>query len=216
MIHENRGLTDHIREVAGRFAASGYSALALDLLSQEGGTRRLPRRGARSAALSAAAATPERFDADMQAAVTELKRRLGRRSRVAAIGFCFGGGMVWRLLASGERRLAAAAPFYGPFPEGGDLRRSRAAVLGVYAGLDTRVNATREPPRRRSPPRGCPTRSSPSPRPITPSSTTRTRSGSTRRPRPRPGGACWAGSTATSTAITTTTTTERGYQRLTR
>ena len=144
VIHENRGLTDHISEVAGRFAGSGYAALALDLLSQEGGSAAFPDDAARSAALSAAAATPERFDADMQAGVTEIKRRLGRRGRVAAIGFCFGGGMVWRLLASGERRLAAAAPFYGPFPEGGDLRRSRAAVLGVYAGLDTRVNATRE------------------------------------------------------------------------
>ena len=50
--------------------------------------------------------------------------------------------MVWRLLASGEQRLAAAAPFYGPFPEGGDFRRSHAAVLGVYGGLDARVNAT--------------------------------------------------------------------------
>ena len=52
--------------------------------------------------------------------------------------------MVWLLLSSGERRLAAAAPFYGPFPEGGELRRSRTAVLGIYAGLDTRVNATRD------------------------------------------------------------------------
>jgi carboxymethylenebutenolidase len=50
--------------------------------------------------------------------------------------------MVWRLLAAGEPRLAAAAPFYGPFPEGGDLTGSRAAVLGVYGGLDARVNAS--------------------------------------------------------------------------
>ena len=52
--------------------------------------------------------------------------------------------MIWRLLAAGEPRLAAAAPFYGPFPEGGDLQGSTAAVLGVYAGLDDRVNATRD------------------------------------------------------------------------
>jgi len=39
--------------------------------------------------------------------------------------------MVWRLLAAGERRLAAAAPFYGPFPEGGDLHGTKAAVLAV-------------------------------------------------------------------------------------
>ena len=141
VIHENRGLTDHICQVAGRLAASGYAALALDLLSEEGGTGAFPGEAEVAAAL--AAADPTRFDADMQAAVTELRRRLPRR-RLAAIGFCFGGGMVWRLLASGERRLAAAAPFYGPFPAGGDLSGSRAAVLGVYAGMDDRVNATRD------------------------------------------------------------------------
>ena len=66
------------------------------------------------------------------------------RKRVAATGFCFGGGMVWLLLTSGERRLAAAAPFYGPSPEGGELPGSKAAVLGIYAGLDDRVNATQD------------------------------------------------------------------------
>jgi carboxymethylenebutenolidase len=140
VIHENRGLTDHIRSVAGRLAASGYAALAIDLLSEEGGTAAFPGEAEVGAAL--AAAPPERFDADMQAAVDELRRRLPDR-RIGAIGFCFGGGMVWRLLASGERRVAAAAPFYGPFPAGGDLRRAEAAVLGVYGGLDARVNATR-------------------------------------------------------------------------
>ena len=141
VIHENRGLNAHIRSVAGRFAASGYSALAIDLLSDEGGTGAFPGEAEVAAALAAIA--PERFAADMKAGVTELKRRVPR-GRVAATGFCFGGGMVWLLLTSGERRLAAAAPFYGPFPDGGQLSRSKTAVLGIYAGLDDRVNATRD------------------------------------------------------------------------
>ena len=62
---------------------------------------------------------------------------------MAATGFCFGGGMTWLLLASREPRLAAAAPFYGPFPDGGSLAGSKAAVLGIYAELDARVNASR-------------------------------------------------------------------------
>jgi len=139
VIHENRGLNEHIRTVAGRFAASGWSALAVDLLSEEGGTGAFPGEAEVAAAL--AQIPPERFVEDMKASVTELKRRV-RGRRLAAIGFCFGGGMVWRLLTSSEPRLAAAAPFYGPFPAGGDLRRSKAAVLGVYGGLDSRVNAT--------------------------------------------------------------------------
>ncbi|HET9140826.1 dienelactone hydrolase family protein [Actinophytocola sp.] len=140
VIHENRGLNEHIRTVAGRFAASGYSALALDLLSEEGGTGAFPGEAEVAAALSRV--PPARFDEDMRAAVTELRRRL-RGKKLAAIGFCFGGAMIWRLLAAGEPRLAAAAPFYGPFPEGGNLGGSRADVLGVYGGLDARVNATR-------------------------------------------------------------------------
>jgi carboxymethylenebutenolidase len=141
VIHENRGLTDHIRSVAGRLAASGYASLAIDLLSEEGGTGSFTDPAEASAALSRV--PPERFVADMKAGVSELARRLPEE-RLAAIGFCFGGSMVWRLLTSGEPRLAAAAPFYGPFPENGDVSGSRAAVLGVYAGLDSRVNASRD------------------------------------------------------------------------
>jgi carboxymethylenebutenolidase len=140
VIHENRGLNEHIRTVAGRLAASGYSALALDLLSEEGGTGAFPGEAEVAAAL--AQIPPERFVADMKASLTELKRRV-RGRKLAAIGFCFGGAMVWRLLTSNEPRLSAAAPFYGPFPEGGTFAGSRAAVLGVYGGLDARVNATR-------------------------------------------------------------------------
>jgi carboxymethylenebutenolidase len=141
VVHENRGLTDHIRAVAGRLAGVGYSSLAIDLLSEEGGTGAFADEAQIAAVL--ASVPPERFVDDMKAGVTELQRRL-RHKELAAVGFCFGGGMVWQLLAAKERRLAAAAPFYGPFPEGGDLGGSKAAVLGIYGALDDRVNATRE------------------------------------------------------------------------
>ncbi len=140
VIHENRGLNDSIRTIAGRLAASGYSALAIDLLSEEGGTKSFPDESEAMAALGAA--PPSRFVADMKAGVTEIRRRLPGK-KVAATGFCFGGGMTWLLLASKESRLAAAVPFYGPFPEGGSLTGSKAAVLGIYAELDSRVNASR-------------------------------------------------------------------------
>ncbi len=140
VIHENRGLNDSIRTIAGRLAASGYSALAIDLLSEEGGTKSVPDESEAMAALGAA--PPSRFVADMKAGVTEIRRRLPGK-KVAATGFCFGGGMTWLLLTSKEPRLAAAVPFYGPFPEGGSLTGSKAAVLGIYAELDSRVNASR-------------------------------------------------------------------------
>jgi carboxymethylenebutenolidase len=142
VIHENRGLTPHIRSIPPRLAADGYTALAIDLLSEEGGTASLPSEGDATAALGAA--PTERLIADLRAGLDELERR-AEGAKLATIGFCFGGGMTWQLLAAGEPRLAAAVPFYGPFPEGADLSGSaNAAVLGVYAGEDGRVNGTME------------------------------------------------------------------------
>src|SRR4051812_3047015 len=146
VIHENRGLTEHISNVAGRFAASGYSALALDLLSEEGGTTAFPGEAEVAAKLSEISGTdPGRFDADMKFALTELKRRVPRKATLAAIGFCFGGGMIWRLLAAREPRLDAAAPFYGPFPTDASLKGNKADVLGVYGGPDARGERTMPP-----------------------------------------------------------------------
>jgi carboxymethylenebutenolidase len=142
VIHENRGLNDHIRSVAGRLAASGYTALAIDLLSAEGGTAAVGGEAEAMAALSSA--PQERLVADMRAGLDELERRAPDQ-KLGAVGFCFGGGMTWLLLASGEPRLAAAAPFYGPLPEGADFSGSpNAAVLGIYAEQDARVNASRD------------------------------------------------------------------------
>ena len=142
VIHENRGLTPHIRSIPPRLAADGYTALAIDLLSEEGGTASLPSEGDATAALGNAPA--ERMIADLQAGLDELERR-APGAKLAVIGFCFGGGMTWQLLAAGEPRLAAAVPFYGPFPAGASLTGSpNAAVLGIYAGLDDRVNGTME------------------------------------------------------------------------
>src|SRR3954454_9566990 len=107
VIHENRGLNAHIRTVAGRFAANGFAALSIDLLSEEGGTGAFGGDDGRAAA-ALAAAPPERFDADMKAGVTEIRRRLGSRKRIGAIGFCFGGGLGWRVLAGQGERPAAA------------------------------------------------------------------------------------------------------------
>lgn len=141
VIHENKGLNDHIRHMAGRFAAAGYAALAIDLLSAEGGTASLGDPANATAALGKV--PPERLVADARAGLDELARRVPG-VKLGAIGFCFGGAMTWRLIASKDPRIAAAAPFYGPFPDGADLTGSKAAVLGVFAEDDERVNKTRD------------------------------------------------------------------------
>ncbi|MGH2670916.1 MAG: dienelactone hydrolase family protein, partial [bacterium] len=141
VIHENRGLNDHFRALPGRLAGSGYNALCVDLLSPEGGTASFADEAKAIAAL--AAAPRERLVADLRKGIDELQRR-GPGKKVGAMGFCFGGGMTWSLLAAGEARLAAAVPFYGPLPEGANFSQAKAAVLAVYAELDARVNASRE------------------------------------------------------------------------
>ena len=142
VIHENRGLTAHIRSIPPRLAGDGYNALAIDLLSEEGGTASLPTEGDATAALSKA--TAERMIADLRAGLDELQRR-APTAKLAVIGFCFGGGMTCQLLAAGEPRLAAAVPFYGPAPADPDFSGSpNAAVLGIYAELDSRVNASQD------------------------------------------------------------------------
>jgi carboxymethylenebutenolidase len=140
VIHENKGLNDYIRSVAGRFAGIGYSALAIDLLSAQGGTGTFADPAQATAALGKL--PPEEAIADLKSGIDELQRRV-RDMKIAAVGFCMGGGFVWRLLASGEPRLAAAVPFYGPTPDNPDFSGSKdVAVLGIYAAQDQRVNAT--------------------------------------------------------------------------
>ena len=142
VIHENKGLTDWARSVAGRFAGIGYSALAIDLLSAQGGTATFTDPAEATAALSKI--SPEDFMADLRSGVAELQRRTPG-VKVAAVGFCMGGGLVWQLLASGEPQLAAAVPFYGPTPEGADFGGSKdVAVLAFYGSKDARVTGTKD------------------------------------------------------------------------
>jgi len=142
VVHENKGLTDWARSVAGRFAGIGYSSLAVDLLSGEGGTAKFTDPAEATAALSKI--SPQDFVADLKSGVEELQRRTPG-VKVAAVGFCMGGGLVWQLLAAGEPQLAAAVPFYGPTPDDADFSGSKdVAVLAFYGSKDARVTGTKD------------------------------------------------------------------------
>ncbi len=140
VIHQNQGLVDNIRAVVSRLAGDGYSALAVDLLSEEGGTAKVPTAEV-SAALTNAG--PSRMRDDIVASIDELlKRNAG--AKIGLIGFCFGGTVAWDFVTVGDARLAAASPFYGTVPDPVNFAKNKAAVLGVYGETDSRVNATRE------------------------------------------------------------------------
>lgn len=140
VIHENKGLNDWARSVAGRLAGAGYSSLAIDLLSGQGGTATFADPAEATAAMGNLA--PGDMVADLKSGIAEVQRRTPGL-KVAAIGFCMGGGLAWRLLAAGAPELAAAFPFYGPAPDDPDFSGSKdVAVLGFYGALDQRVTST--------------------------------------------------------------------------
>ena len=134
--HENRGLTPHIQDVARRFATAGYAALALDLLSREGGTAVIDR-DAVPGALTAAGA--QRHVADFAAAFDYLQTKdFVEEGRIAMTGYCFGGGITWQA-ATELPGLKATAAFYGPSPDLEKVQAIKPAVFGVYAELDQRI-----------------------------------------------------------------------------
>ncbi len=140
VIHENRGLVEHIKDVARRLAKAGYVALAPDLLARMGGTEHFASLDELQSALRTI--PPEAFIADLNAALDHLKGLPCVHSSLLGVtGFCFGGGMAWRLLTV-RQELKAGVPFYGAAPPLADVPKIRAAVLAIYAGLDERINAT--------------------------------------------------------------------------
>jgi carboxymethylenebutenolidase len=136
--HENRGLNPHILDVTRRFAKAGYVSLAIDLLSREGGTAQF-EPDAVSGALGEAG--PERHTADFIAGFHYLESLpTVAEGRIGMTGYCFGGGVTWQV-ATALPELKAAVPFYGRAPELANVPNIKAAVLGVYAELDERINA---------------------------------------------------------------------------
>ncbi len=136
VIHENRGLNDHIRDVTRRAALEGYVALAPDLLSPSGGT---PADEDVARELIGAL-EPAVTIANLRAAATFLRDRPDSTGAVGAMGFCWGGGMVLRL-AIADPDLRAAVSYYGGQPAAADVPAIKAHLLLHYAGLDDRINA---------------------------------------------------------------------------
>ncbi len=135
--HENRGLTDHIKDVTRRVAMAGYVGLAVDLLSRQGGTAAV---GDSSQVPGILGNMPsDQFVQDFISGWRWLQSQpYVRADRVGMAGFCFGGGVTWRV-AIGLPELRAAVPFYGPHPSVDEVASIQAAVLAIYAERDQRI-----------------------------------------------------------------------------
>src|SRR5713226_5897177 len=139
VIHENRGLLEHFKDVCRRLAKLGYVALTVDLASAEGGTAKYSDLAQVTAILGRT--PPDQLVAMLNAGVAYLQRQSAvRKDRIGAVGFCFGGGMTWRL-ATRNSAIRAAVPFYGPNPPLEDVPQIKAAILAIYGELDSRIDA---------------------------------------------------------------------------
>jgi carboxymethylenebutenolidase len=136
VIHENRGLNPHIRDVTRRMALEGFVALAPDLLSPLGGTPEDEDKARDMIGKLDASATV----ANSEASVAYLSKLDTTNGNVGAIGFCWGGGVV-NQLAVQSPELKAGVAYYGAQPAAADVRKIKAALMLHYAGLDDRINA---------------------------------------------------------------------------
>jgi carboxymethylenebutenolidase len=136
VISENRGLNPHIKDVARRLATEGFLALAPDYLSIRGGT---PNDEDKARDLIDTL-KPEETVAISRASLATLASRADCTGKVAAVGFCWGGGQV-NELAVAEPALAAGVAYYGAQPKANQVPAIKAPLLLHYAGLDERINA---------------------------------------------------------------------------
>lgn len=134
VVHENRGLVEHIRDVTRRAAKAGFVALGIDLLSRQGGTEAFPDDTTRGAAYGRTL-QPERYN-DMYMAIEYLQRQsFVVWDRIGAVGFCAGGGNILHGVYN-KMPLQAAVPFYGTPPANplpGDVTTP---VLCIYSDTD--------------------------------------------------------------------------------
>ncbi len=140
VVHENRGLNAHIRDVARRLGLAGFRAVAPDFLSLQGGTP-----------ANEDSARDMIGKLDLGKTVADATRMLdllaagSRGHKVGAVGFCWGGGFVDRLAVAAGPALTAGVSYYGPAPDPSEASKVIAPLMFHLAGLDERVGATAWP-----------------------------------------------------------------------
>jgi carboxymethylenebutenolidase len=135
VIHENRGLVPHIKDVARRVALEGFLTVAPDALSPVGGT---------PVDVTDVPALIQKLDREatiknLVAAAKYLKTHPQSTGKVGVMGFCWGGGMT-NQIAVNSPDVKAAVPFYGMPPVAEDVPKIRASMLLHYAGNDQWIN----------------------------------------------------------------------------
>ena len=137
VIHENRGLTDHIKDVTRRIANLGYAALGVDLLSRSGGTQKFNPPADPTQAINAL--KQGEVNADIVASAAYLKAQSFVTPKIGIVGFCWGGGNSLNG-ATSTPDITACVIFYGPNPPSLDgVQNLNGPTIGSYGALDTFV-----------------------------------------------------------------------------
>ena len=136
VIHENRGLTPHIKDVTRRVAQAGYLALGVDALTPLGGTPADEDKGRELIGQL----DPAKNLNNYLAALAYLRSRRDSNGRTGAVGFCWGGGLA-NQLAVHDPKLDAAVAYYGQQAKAEDAPKIKGALMLHYGGLDQRINA---------------------------------------------------------------------------
>jgi carboxymethylenebutenolidase len=139
MIHEWWGLNNHIKDMANLLAKEGYVVLAADLYN-----------GKVAADPNEAGKLVQSVRANQENAITNLKAAVKYvsslpivdKSKIASIGWCFGGGQSLQLaLNSQDQPLAATILYYGTplVVEKSELSKIKWPVLGIFGDKDQAI-----------------------------------------------------------------------------
>lgn len=137
VIHENRGLNPYIEDVARRFAAEGFLALAPDGLSPVGGYPGNDDDGK----ILQKSLDQSKLKTDFLNSAQFLKSHELSSGKLGATGFCWGGGTTNYLAVQMGSDLSAGAPFYGASPKADEVPQITAPLYVHAAEDDKRVNA---------------------------------------------------------------------------
>jgi carboxymethylenebutenolidase len=135
VVHENRGLTPHIKDVTRRVAKAGFIALGIDALSPFGGT---PANEDEGRAMFPKLDPAQNIE-NIKSGLDYLRALKNSNKKTGCVGFCWGGGIA-NAMAVSDPLLHAAVPYYGRQAATVDVPKIKAKLMLQYAGMDERVN----------------------------------------------------------------------------
>ena len=136
MIHENRGLNAYIKDMANTLARQGYVVLAVDLFKGQMATNNDQARLLSTSVRN----NPGESIANLQSAVKYVSSLpFVVSSKIASIGWCFGGGQSLQLaLNSQNHPLVATILYYGTplITDAQQLSKIKWPILGIFGDKD--------------------------------------------------------------------------------